>query len=337
MTIIISKDGKNSQKIDPSNFPNEDYLQKYIYENPDSIPISDIEDNAKLLIIAREFRTTSGVIDVLGIDQEGQIYIIETKLYKNPDKRKVVAQVLDYGASLWKTYENYQDFIDKIDEFTEANFESNFDITLMKSFGVDEIGVENIHQNISSNLKEGNYRFIVLMDKLHRDLKDLISFLNQNSKFDIYAMELSYYKHNDHEIMIPKLFGTEVKKSIAKYNRSGPKTEEYHFAKGNEKSQLLYEKIKNEISKFGDDVRIIPYTSYIAFKKNTNFIDIEFRKSKILVFYNMKKGTLHDHKNLVRDVSTIGHFGNGDYEFTIDNNELIDYAILLAHQSYDKN
>ena len=37
MTIIISKDGKGSQKLDPSDFPNEEYLQKYITENPDSI------------------------------------------------------------------------------------------------------------------------------------------------------------------------------------------------------------------------------------------------------------------------------------------------------------
>lgn len=337
MTIIISKDGKNAQKINQSNFPNEDYLQKYVHENPDSIPLSDIEDGAKLLIIAREFRTTSGPIDVLGIDQTGQIYIIETKLYKNPDKRKVVAQVLDYGASLWKNYESYQNFTDKINEFTEINFASNFDIALMKFFDIDEIDVENIHQNICSNLKEGTFRFIILMDNLHRDLKDLISFLNQNSKFDIYAMELSYYQHDGHEIMIPRLFGTEVKKSVTKYDRTGPKTEKYHFAKGNEKLKLLYDKIKTEVSKFGDDVTIIPTTSYIAFKKNRNFIDIEFRKSKILMFYNLKKGSLNDPKNLVLDVSTIGHWGNGDYEFTIDREDLIDYAVSLAHQSYEKN
>jgi hypothetical protein len=50
----------------------------------------------------RAFPTNSGPIDALGINKDGEIYIIETKLYKNPDKRLVVAQVLDYGASLWQ-------------------------------------------------------------------------------------------------------------------------------------------------------------------------------------------------------------------------------------------
>lgn len=41
------------------------------------------------------------MIDAVALDQNGDIYLIETKLYKNPDKRQVIAQVLDYGASLW--------------------------------------------------------------------------------------------------------------------------------------------------------------------------------------------------------------------------------------------
>ena len=50
------------------------------------------------------------------------------------------------------------------------------------------------------------------MDKLHQQLKDLIVFINQNSEFDIYAVELEYYKHESYEIMIPKIYGAEVKK-----------------------------------------------------------------------------------------------------------------------------
>ena len=49
------------------------------------------------------------------------------------------------------------------------------------------------------------------MDKLHSRLKDLILFINANSQFDIFAVEVEYYKHEDFEIMIPKLFGEEVK------------------------------------------------------------------------------------------------------------------------------
>ena len=38
MTLIISKDGKNAQRLSQSNFDKEDYLQQYIYNNPDAVP-----------------------------------------------------------------------------------------------------------------------------------------------------------------------------------------------------------------------------------------------------------------------------------------------------------
>jgi predicted transport protein len=51
----------------------------------------------------------------------------------------------------------------------------------------------------------------------------------------------------------------------------------------------------------------------------------------------MKKGELNDPKNLARDVSKIGHWGNGDYEIQIMNPEDIGYLLSLIRQSYEKN
>ncbi len=91
MTLIISENGKGAQRLAPSSFDKEDYLQQYIYNNPDAIPVYEIDEDIRLLVLAREFSTASGPIDALGVDQYGNIYLIETKLYKNPDKRTVVA------------------------------------------------------------------------------------------------------------------------------------------------------------------------------------------------------------------------------------------------------
>jgi hypothetical protein len=68
---------------------------------------------------------------------------------------------------------------------------------------------------MSENLNGGNFKFVVLMDTMHDQLKDLILYMNQNSKFDIYGVEVEYYKHEEYEIIIPKLFGAEVKKDVA--------------------------------------------------------------------------------------------------------------------------
>jgi hypothetical protein len=216
MAIIISKNGKNAIKLDKSNFRLEDNLQQYIYDNPESIPLYDIKEDIKLLILAREFSTKSGPIDALGVDKDGELYLIETKFYKNPDKRTVVAQVLDYGASLWSNFRDFGNFIEQINLHTNKDFGKTLKQRLTDFFEISEDEINYLLENTRRNLNDGNFKFVVLMDHLHDQLKDLIIFLNNNSEFTVYAVELEYYKHQDFEILIPKLYGSEVKKDIGK-------------------------------------------------------------------------------------------------------------------------
>ena len=216
MAIIISKNGKNAIKLDKSNFRLEDNLQQYIFDNPESIPLYDIKEDIKLLILAREFSTKSGPIDALGVDKDGELYLIETKFYKNPDKRTVVAQVLDYGASLWSNFRDFGNFIEQINLHTNKDFGKTLKQRLTDFFEISEDEINYLLENTRRNLNDGNFKFVVLMDHLHDQLKDLIIFLNNNSEFTVYAVELEYYKHQDFEILIPKLYGSEVKKDIGK-------------------------------------------------------------------------------------------------------------------------
>jgi hypothetical protein len=228
MAIIITKNGRDTRKVEKSDFEQEDYLQKFIYDNPESIPLYDIKENIRLLVLCREFSTNSGPIDALGIDREGNIYLVETKLYKNPDKRLVVAQVLDYGASLWKSY-SFEDFLNEINSFLNKKLKVTLNQRIKEFFSLEDDGVNTVIESIRSNLKEGNFKFVVLMDKLHQQLKDLIIFLNQNSEFDIFAIELEYYKFESYEILIPKIYGAEVKKDKIVSSSSRQKWDEEKF------------------------------------------------------------------------------------------------------------
>jgi len=230
MTIIVSKNGKNAHRVEKSNFEKEEHLQEYIHDNPECIPLYEIEEDIRLLILAREFPTDSGPIDALGVDKDGEIYLVETKLYKNPDKRLVVAQVLDYGASLWHFYNNFDEFAQILDQKVNEKFGVGLNQKLKEFFGIDEESLSVLRENFKNNLNKGNFKFVVLMDKLHSRLKDLIIFINQNSRFDIFAVELEYYKYEEHEIIIPKLFGAEVKKDIGvSAEKSGRKWDETSF------------------------------------------------------------------------------------------------------------
>lgn len=215
MSIIFSSNGKNAIKLDKTSFDKEDYLQKYIYENPESIPLYEIKEDIHLLILAREFPTNSGPIDAIGIDKYGELYIVETKLYKNADKRTVVAQALDYGAALWKHANDFNEFSSILNEHTQKVFKLGLNEKIKEFFNLEDDEVSVILDKAKSNLNDGIFHFVILMDKIDDRLKDLILFVNQNSQFDIYAVSFEYYKHEQHEIIIPKIFGTEIKKDIS--------------------------------------------------------------------------------------------------------------------------
>src|SRR5947199_6675368 len=100
---LILTNAEGTVRLDKQPFPNEAALQRYIYEHPEAIPLDELEVDSSLFVLAREFRTASGPIDALATDRQANAFLIETKLFKNPDKRLVVAQVLDYAAALSET------------------------------------------------------------------------------------------------------------------------------------------------------------------------------------------------------------------------------------------
>ena len=65
--------------------------------------------------------------------------------------------------------------------------------------------------------------------------------------------------------------------------------------------------------------------------RKTNFCDINIQKNQLKIWLNVTKGNIDDAKQLLRDVSNIGHHGNGDYELTFDQFELAYEKMPGAH------
>lgn len=80
--------------------PDEAWLQRYLANHPELLPLRDLEGiEAIPRLIGRELLG----IDLLFADDRGLLTVVETKLVENPElKRRVVAQVLEYGAALNK-------------------------------------------------------------------------------------------------------------------------------------------------------------------------------------------------------------------------------------------
>jgi hypothetical protein len=215
MAIIVCRKGFDATVVSRSQFEREHNLQEYIHEHPESIPVYDIKEDKRLFVAAREFPTESGPIDALAVDKDGDIYIVETKLYRNPDKRTVVAQALDYGASLWKHFNDFADFMKILDQASRNKWQTTFLEKVSQFFPLADEQGEDLLEAMRGNLREGNLKFVILMDSIDERLKDLITYVNQNSQFDLYAVQLEYYEHDEYEIVIPKLYGAEVKKDVS--------------------------------------------------------------------------------------------------------------------------
>ena len=114
--------------------------------------------------------------------------------------------------------------------------------------------------------------------------------------------------------------------------------EEYHLTQSRVKEQTkdIYFNLKERVLNLGGDISITPRKTYISYKRKTNFLDIHFLKEGLWCWINLKKGELDDPKSISRDVSSIGHYGNGDYELGINEESDLDYMMFLINQSYKK-
>lgn len=250
-------------------------------DNPDSLPLDDLKEDLRLLVIGREFPTRSGPIDVLAIDRDGELYIIETKLFKNPDKRRVVAQMLDYGAALWQGYSDPDDFVGDIDATLMQSKGSGLTAQLRTLYEMEEEHVPAVTEAIKRNLISGSMRFIVLMDRLSERLRNLILFINQKSRFNIYAVEMEFYRHEGMEIVIPRLHGAEVRKDVG---IDKPKDEKYVW----DESRFLAVTKKNlsDVSETLAAVeRLFAFSSNTASDIKLRNVDFQGRNCRAHIFF----------------------------------------------------
>jgi len=112
-------------------------------------------------------------------------------------------------------------------------------------------------------------------------------------------------------------------------------SEDKHLGHGSNEINEIYLKIKERVLDLGSDVEVVPRKEYIGFKRGSNFVDIEFQKKQLKIFINMKFGSIPDPMNISRDVSKIGHYGNGEYEIKVNGETDLDYLMVIIKQSYN--
>ena len=269
---------------------------------------NNLNELMDLQLVKSEFSIKNKRIDTLAYDMQSNAFIIIE--YKRSKNISVVDQGFTYLSLM---LENKADFIVEYNETLKQNLKrTDVDWSQTRVVFVSTSFTEN--QRTATNFKD----IAIELWEVKRYENNLIS-VNQIKKSKS-AESIKPITSSNTQL-------EAVTKEIKVY------TEEFHLDNYPDKVKELYETYKEAILALVDDIELEPKKLYIAFKKDKNIADIVTLKKGIKLFINLQKGQLEDPKNLMRDVSNTGHWGNGDYELVITNNDNLEYILYLIKQA----
>lgn len=265
-----------------------------------------------LMLVKSEFTIKNKRIDTLAFDQENNSFVIIE--YKRDKNSSVVDQGFTYLSLM---LQNKADFILEYNEQypqqqlnrADLDWSQSRVIFVSSDFTDNQIEATNF-KDIAIELYEvkryGDHLLIAPIKK-SKSAESIKPLAQQNKEYKSVADEIKVYTEDDFLIN---------------------KTDDI---------VSLYNKYKSAIINLTDDIEIIPKKLYIAFKKDKrNICDIEIQNKSLKMTVNVKNGLLDDAKKIARDISNIGHWGNGDYEIKINSDKDLEYIMSLVKQAINE-
>ena len=173
---------KNASESAPYD---EAWLQRLIMSQPSLLPIDQIEPAfADMVPICIELPVRSLYLDNLFVTPNGDLALVECKLWRNPEaRRQVVAQIIEYAQemSAW-TYEILQKAIDRtkpLNTSGETESRNLYELVSLKG-GIDESA---FHDAVSRNLRRGRFLLLIVGDGIREGVESLTDFLQKHAGF----------------------------------------------------------------------------------------------------------------------------------------------------------
>jgi predicted transport protein len=109
-----------------------------------------------------------------------------------------------------------------------------------------------------------------------------------------------------------------------------------HFEYLQDEMLVLYRNLEKRILNLDASVRVEFKKLYIAFKAQTNFVDIVPQKKRLRLSLNMPFEKIKDPNSLCKDVSGLGRWGNGDVEVGLEKLNQMDDIMELIEQAFEE-
>lgn len=301
----LYKTGHTFEHIKEVSFKFEREIQRMVEEN--------LKKLLNLNFIRTEFSLNNFRIDTLAFDPESKAFIIIEY------KRDRTFSVIDQGyAYLSVMLNNKADFILEYNESQNESLKRN-DVDWSQSKVIFVSPVFTNHQREAINFKD----LPIELWEIKKFENDTISF--EQIKKTSAKESIKTISRGDDSVEI-------VSKEVKVF------TEQDHLNRVDFETRELYETFKERLLTLEDNVSPQPKKQTIGFKVENNiFCDVVLQGKGLKIYVNLKSGELQDQKNIARDVSNVGHWGNGAYEIKLADLEDIEYVLSLLKQSLRKN
>lgn len=100
-------------------------------------------------------------------------------------------------------------------------------------------------------------------------------------------------------------------------------------------TRMLFEALDKRIMNLSPAVKKEYKKLYVAYKLDTNFVDIVFQKQRLRISINMKFSEIHDPNGICKDITGLGRWGNGDVELFMEHQDELDQIMEIVQQSFD--
>jgi len=252
-----------------------------------------------------EYSITSGRIDSIGIDENNCPVIIEYK-------RSVSENVINQGLF-------YLDWL--LDH--KADF---------KLLVIDELGMDKANE-----IDWAMPCVICVANDFTRYDEHAVNQMQKNIRlvrYKLFGEDLILLEQINAPNVVP-LKDSTVKNSPVSSKDKSYKTFDEQLATTHPQLRKIYESLHDYIMSLGDDISENRLKLYSAYKKLKNVVCLEVRAKSIMVYLRLNPSDVELVDGFCRDVTNIGHWGTGDVEITIkDENDFVvakEY-ILKAYQ-----
>lgn len=184
-----------------SGMYDERWLQETLFAHPQALPIREIDPHAgELIPVCMELETGAGPADILYVTATGQLVLVETKLWRNAEARRVVvAQILDYAKELsgW----TYEDLSRQTAIASKRGPGFLLESVQARYPALDEAAFVD---GINRSLATGDFILIIAGDGIRHGAESLVSFLERygNLRFHFALVEVASYRLADGAIIL---------------------------------------------------------------------------------------------------------------------------------------